>query len=208
MEKKLCEKERLMFQAVIELIEEGMDIYSMKVSDITSRAGVGKGTAYEYFSSKEELIAKALFWIGNQHFQTVLKKIQEKTSLREQLDAIFDFVENVVCKDRCCQQIFRLSKQSCMIKENLGRELKKCGELSRYVKQTLDMVLNSGKEEGSIHSAFCDEQVRILLMQSFLGYFIYLTGSDEKGEEQKMKMRQFLGNNLLGLLLQEPSVNF
>ena len=57
-------------------------------------AGVGKGTAYEYFSSKEELIAKALFWIGNQHFQTVLKKIQEKTSLREQLDAIFDFVEN------------------------------------------------------------------------------------------------------------------
>ena len=37
MEKKLCEKERLMFQAVIELIEEGMDIYSMKVSDITSR---------------------------------------------------------------------------------------------------------------------------------------------------------------------------
>lgn len=95
-----------------------------------------------------------------------------------------------------------------MIKENFGRELKKCGELSRYVKQTLDMVLNSGKEEGSIHSAFCDEQVRILLMQSFLGYFIYLTGSDEKGEEQKMKMRQFLGNNLLGLLLQEPSVNF
>ena len=73
MEKKLCEKERLMFQAVIELIEEGMDIYSMKVSDITSRAGVGKGTAYEYFSSKEELIAKALFWIGNQHFQAVFR---------------------------------------------------------------------------------------------------------------------------------------
>ncbi|MGN0400373.1 MAG: TetR/AcrR family transcriptional regulator [Blautia sp.] len=208
MEKTLCEKERLMFQAVIELIEEGMDIYSMKVSDITSRAGVGKGTAYEYFSSKEELIAKALFWTGNHHFQDVLQNIQEKTGLKEQLGTIFDFMENVVCKDRGCQQIFRLSEQSCTIKENLGRELKKCGELSRYVEKTLDMITISGKEEGTIHRDFSDEQVRILLMQSFLGYFIYLTGSGEREAEQKEKMRQFLCINLQEILFRKPSVKF
>ena len=40
-----------MYQAVIEFINEGCDINTLKVAVITGRAGIGKGTAYEYFSS-------------------------------------------------------------------------------------------------------------------------------------------------------------
>lgn len=50
----------MMYQAVSELIRGKMDIRSITVSDITKKAGIGKGTAYEYFSSKEELLASAL----------------------------------------------------------------------------------------------------------------------------------------------------
>ena len=47
MEKRtLSEKELLLYQAVIELLDEGMEVHQIKVSDITNRAGVGKGTAY------------------------------------------------------------------------------------------------------------------------------------------------------------------
>ena len=49
-----------MYQAVILLLDEGKDINSIKVADITERAGIGKGTAYEYFESKEEIIANAM----------------------------------------------------------------------------------------------------------------------------------------------------
>ena len=66
MKEKLSEKELALFQAVIDLIEEDADIHSIKVSDITNRAGIGKGTAYEYFSSKEEMVAKAIIWSGEQ----------------------------------------------------------------------------------------------------------------------------------------------
>lgn len=41
-----------MYQAVIEFINEGCDINTLKVADITGRAGIGKGTAYEYFFFK------------------------------------------------------------------------------------------------------------------------------------------------------------
>ena len=45
MEKRtLSEKELLLYQAVIELLDEGMEVHQIKVSDITNRAGVGKGT--------------------------------------------------------------------------------------------------------------------------------------------------------------------
>ena len=36
-----------MYGAVIDLINEGCDINTLKVADITTRAGIGKGTAYE-----------------------------------------------------------------------------------------------------------------------------------------------------------------
>ena len=44
----------LLYQGVIQLIAEGADIGTLKVSDITQKAGIGKGTAYEYFDTREE----------------------------------------------------------------------------------------------------------------------------------------------------------
>ena len=41
----------LMYQAVLQFMEEGADVASIRVSSITERAGIGKGTAYEYFDS-------------------------------------------------------------------------------------------------------------------------------------------------------------
>ena len=43
---KLPQKVEMMFQAVIDMLNEGIDINTMKVQDITNRAGIGKGTAY------------------------------------------------------------------------------------------------------------------------------------------------------------------
>ena len=58
----LPEKVRLLYEAVLAMVTDGWDINRMKVSDITAQAGIGKGTAYEYFSSKEELIANAVLY--------------------------------------------------------------------------------------------------------------------------------------------------
>ncbi len=70
------------FQAVIDLIEEDADIHSIKVSDITNRAGIGKGTAYENFSSKEEMVAKAIIWSGEKMFQKIMEILRMTGSLK------------------------------------------------------------------------------------------------------------------------------
>ena len=56
------EKVRLMYEAVSQLLKEKQELTSIKVLDITAKAGIGKGTANEYFSSKEEIIANALMY--------------------------------------------------------------------------------------------------------------------------------------------------
>lgn len=49
---KLPAKVLQMYRAVLELMEEGADVTTLRVSTITERAGIGKGTAYEYFTSR------------------------------------------------------------------------------------------------------------------------------------------------------------
>ena len=48
-----------MYRAVSTLLREDKDISEMSVSMITGLAGIGKGTAYEYFDSKEEIDRKS-----------------------------------------------------------------------------------------------------------------------------------------------------
>lgn len=65
-----------MYQAVIEFINEGCDINTLKVADITGRAGIGKGTAYEYFSSKEEIISSAILYYVKVCFENMQEFLQ------------------------------------------------------------------------------------------------------------------------------------
>ena len=76
----LPEKVRLLYEAVLAMVTNGWDINRMKVSDITAQAGIGKGTAYEYFSSKEEIIANAVLYdveMRLAHVLEITKGLQE-----------------------------------------------------------------------------------------------------------------------------------
>ena len=53
----------LMYKAVLQFIEEGADLANIRVSSVTERAGIGKGTAYEYFDSFHFLyLFKFVIW--------------------------------------------------------------------------------------------------------------------------------------------------
>ena len=52
MEEKLSPKVEALYKAVMELLLEGREVRKMKVSEITEKAGIGKGTAYEYFNAE------------------------------------------------------------------------------------------------------------------------------------------------------------
>ena len=70
-EKTLSPKVKALYEAVEELIFENIEVKGIKVSDITERAGIGKGTAYEYFRNKEEIISSALLY----HIDLICRQI-------------------------------------------------------------------------------------------------------------------------------------
>ena len=87
------EKVRLLYRAVEELIAEGADVNNIRVLSITGKAGIGKGTAYDYFESKEELIACALVFYIRKSMEEITAALSKKMSFTEQIELILDEIE-------------------------------------------------------------------------------------------------------------------
>lgn len=132
MNREYLPKEKAIYQAVIELFEEGADVNNLTVSEITARAGIGKGTAYEYFSGKEEMIAKAFFYNGEALCRQLYEGICKEKELYNKIDFVLLTMEQQVSRANCIFRLFHMlsdnSSLSSWIRELL-QEKKMFGEV-------------------------------------------------------------------------------
>ncbi len=75
--------QQILASAIALFIEKGYQ--NTKIIDIAEAAGVGKGTVYEYFSGKEELLLMVLENVVSKDFEKVDALILKKDSCSEQL---------------------------------------------------------------------------------------------------------------------------
>ena len=87
------EKVQKMYEAISELVQEKKDVATLKVQDITSRAGIGKGTAYEYFSSKDEIIVHASLWLCFQQNQEMSSELAQFKDFRSKFMFLLEWMQ-------------------------------------------------------------------------------------------------------------------
>ena len=93
-QKKYPPKVVAMNEAVASLWAEGRELGDLTVSEITSRAGIGKGTAYEYFSSKEEIIATALEYDLKLQLERLIAIEEQSKGFRDILEKLMDWLKD------------------------------------------------------------------------------------------------------------------
>lgn len=86
-------KVELIYQAIEQLIAEGQDLNAVKVSTITELAGIGKGTAYDYFETKDEMIACALIYQIKNISGLLSEALMKCESFAAQIDFLLDSIE-------------------------------------------------------------------------------------------------------------------
>lgn len=141
-----------MFDAVNEMLSENVDINHMKVADITNRAGIGKGTAYEYFSSKEELITKALLYDTKMQFIYVTEAIQNSKTFQEKVMAGLDWIAENFKDCKTFTQLVRIGMGTYDVSSALQEEFRKnysCREFDMGEKM-IDEIMECGVAEGII----------------------------------------------------------
>lgn len=199
MNKELNPKVKQLFEAVTDLIEEGMDIHTMKVIDITNRAGIGKGTAYEYFKSKEELVAAALVCDMKKQLESLKEKLLVCGEFKKQLYVIFEWMDENSCRKRSGQQVFKMMGQSYEITAGIRQEFEEMAEDDICLfKNLIGAVRRQGILEGKIRENIEDNLVDMTIISNYITYFLYLNYRPEGRNiaHTPEEVRDFLYGNL------------
>lgn len=142
------EKVQKMYEAVAAFVEEKRDLSAIKVSDITSRAGIGKGTAYEYFSSKEEIIMHATMWLSGKQMNQLVSGISERTGFKEKYFYLLKWMQvHRQYNDLLLKTMKGSFQGDCeKIKNSVSTEL--MDKSREYVETQIDLILEQGYQEG------------------------------------------------------------
>lgn len=192
------EKILAMYQAVCALIEEGYDTHKMKVADITSRAGIGKGTAYEYFRSKDELLIKALQYDFFAGYQILEKELKSRKTFQDTVEAAFSWIEQNMQKKRLAMQCLKILEKFRKKNEDGTEDCVK----ERMVQgvglftELLDYMIEIGKKESCINEQVPKELARLEIGSKFMGYYLFLQTSGAE-EADLRQTKDFLYGNMV-----------
>lgn len=195
---KLPTKVLQIYRAVLELMEEGADVTTLRVSTITERAGIGKGTAYEYFTSREEIVASAVIF----HIKELMMKLSEilavKNSFREQLDWMLDEMSKEDGRKFCYQRTIHIltdtSEFSKMIQQKMeSKSFEKYSPISVF-----GTILKNAVDSGELRDDLPLDYMAFLLMSHLMTYILTMT--IENGCVKHKKMKQFVRQGILNEL--------
>lgn len=190
------EKVLAMYQAVWAMLDEGQDMSKMKVSDITTRAGIGKGTAYEYFRSKEEILSRAMNYDFQIQYQIILERVKKQESFRSALECCFDWLEENEDRRRLGRQFIR--HRNCPESpEDTQREFCKMqSDMAAVVNEVLGHIVKLGRDQGYIRKGITDKMAILQILFQLVGFFIYRELGNPENRQEIQMMKGFLCDNI------------
>lgn len=191
-----------MYEAVLELLEEGADATSIRVSTITDRAGIGKGTAYEYFDTKEDILACAVAYHIRRLFSWLETVLLEKDSFREQLDYLLDEMGSESRRKFCFLRFVHLMTDNSEFSNLVRRKL--CAEEARkYTPMAvLGNVLGRAVKRGELRSDLPVNYMVYLVFSHLMTYMMAVTTGVNFDIDME-KMRIYVYQGILGELCEK-----
>lgn len=199
-ENGIPEKKLALYKAVLQLLEEDADIHTLKVQDITAKAGIGKGTAYEYFSSKEEMIAKAVLWYKDRTLEAIFKRVAGEGKFSDKLLGIFETIEEQRIHQKCSSLLFQMKNQPMEVVAGIREEFLKNAECNKKVEELFDFIVEEGKKESAIREELTSQKVYMVLIPAYMSFFMYLNAPEKEKFGSVEEIKEFLLGNILLVL--------
>ena len=194
-EEKKTDKVIAIYHAIEELVAEGADISSMRVSDIAARAGIGKGTTYEYFSSKEEMVVKALIYLVDSMVKRILAQMEPMSSFEDKFMLILDEMEEKV-KQRACILKYLNMVNDMNLCQQMHDVLMEDAEAKKFgPMRIIQYLIEEGKREGVIGEGHSQSYLEATLFSKIISFVVFMDGDwgIQKGDHNKMKQDLYNG---------------
>jgi AcrR family transcriptional regulator len=149
--------------------EKGLD--GTSISEVAKQAGIGKGTVYEYFSSKEELIFTAFVaWMEDMMGSEMAERLFSIEDVEERFRAaIRAMVEPFMTDDRVIKITLLLFQ--VMIKDDSLMQAPQTQQLFQGMRKILSDMLLEGVAQGAFRPEIARDVEKITI-----NLFAYLDG--------------------------------
>ena len=199
MNRECSPKEIAVYQAVIDLFWEGADLNKLTVSRITEKAGIGKGTAYEYFSDKEEMIAKALLYRMREFKKHLFEYLKEEKDFYHKMEKILLKMEEKNAETTCIFRLIHVVIDNTAINKKLQELLRKEREEGR-AESGIDVIVKELiLEEYKGKKQIAEEKLYYLVNSTISRIFCYgmiLNSPCKQGEFTPGLMREMVCNSI------------
>lgn len=166
-------KNQLIVEAAAAVFAE-QGFTSTRVADIADRAGIGKGTVYEYFASKEELLFAVFEWIDSTISARVEAVLAEDTSAREKLIRLLRLGADVVTEQVEMQPVtldFWAASRGHLF-EDRHREV--CAKSYRSYRSLISDFIREGQQNGDFRPEVDADALAATILSTFDGLGVQL----------------------------------
>jgi len=162
------EKRPLILRAATEVFaEQGFN--SVTVAAIADRAGIGKGTVYEYFSSKDELLFAVFEWMNEGIFNRIHGLIEVGGTTLERLNRLLDLGAQITREQMEMQAVvldFWSASRGTKVEERYNQA---CLTTFRAYRRLVADVIREGQTAGEIRSEVDPEAVAAMVVAAMDG---------------------------------------
>lgn len=192
-------KVRAMYEAVLALFASGREPGTLKVEEITKKAGIGKGTAYEYFSTKEEIVIGALDYGARCYMDILFRLLEEKKTFREVvfkalkiLEEANDTYQGFVLAERILSDRELTGRG---ILDEMGKHKERCMEVFTLRNRFVDLAIED--ENISVTDRY---KVESAIVSQFLSYGFYLAHRPFFSSVEQEQAREFAYESIVKML--------
>lgn len=152
------------YEAVHRLICDGQDVSQLIVADIAREAGIGKGTIYEYFESKEEIIARALFY----ELDLIMTEIMNVLGHAATVEDCFMLLAGMMDEGSSLGTFFELGKKLISDAPDVARTMQDgdeaCVLCQKYIDNFVNVFWERLQKEGLIKEDTDREYIHFLIL--------------------------------------------
>lgn len=161
-----------MYRAVVRLIAEGAEPAKLRVSTITEEAEIGKGTAYEYFDSKEEIVVCAVAHQMQTMMAALEKELLRRSGFREQLEYLLDEISTQEEQNNCFFRLVHLMTDNSEFSRQIRQRLESDVFRQYSPVQMFRKVLGEAVERGELRSDLPMDYMVYTLGARILAYMV------------------------------------
>lgn len=167
------EKRPLILKAATEVFSE-RGFAAVTVAEIADRAGIGKGTVYEYFSSKDELLFAVFEWINDDIFGRIRSRLEEGGTTKQRLTRLLDLGTDITREQVEMKAVvldFWAASRGTRSEERYNAS---CHETFQSYRRLIADVIRDGQINGELRSDVDADAIATMLVAAMDGLGVQL----------------------------------